>query len=486
MQINSKIPPTIAERRAELEIKGREELPQEWEQAIAACLSKDPNMRPSCAGVLAEMLGLKASTGTSRSVTFGSTQRSTAPLTPEPAKKERSSLPWLAAAAGAVLLAGGAAYYFGTLPESAGKSSTLVETEPDSPAKATTDLAATPSDPSTAQASTEAIPSTPEAAPKPDESAKMAAASPSEPAATHPTEPTAAAAEPVSPGSPASTVTAAATMPAAAPAATPPEAAAAASSAPAAGSGTMVAAVSPAQAAATSLPDSAPADRSTPAATPPGPGTAMPLEPSSSQVPASILSMPPAPGYVELPLPEGYVPPPNLRQQIFTQPNYVPDPPGGFWPHESIFPSVPFSDYTSTGRRHLLFLVQEFLKNKKLYDEQPDGLGSEETHIAIERFQAKNDLKANGLLDVPTLAAMNLSTEADNKEWKPPAPKPMSVPAKVPVAGPVTTPSIPRAIGPKVGNTPRVAPGGRYAPQVKEPNILERGLEKIQNGKDRE
>lgn len=88
MQINSKIPPSIAERRGELDITARENLPKLWEQAIAACLSKDPNLRPSSAGTLAEMLGLKPSTATSQSLNFGSTQRIKNPAQSETPKKE--------------------------------------------------------------------------------------------------------------------------------------------------------------------------------------------------------------------------------------------------------------------------------------------------------------------------------------------------------------------------------------------------------------
>jgi serine/threonine protein kinase len=126
MQINSKIPPSIAERRGELDITARENLPQLWEQAIAACLSKDPNLRPSSAGTLAEMLGLKPSTATSQSLNFGSTQRIKNPAQSETPKKEPTPLPWIAAAATATFLAGGAAYYFGTQPETTKMPSSAV------------------------------------------------------------------------------------------------------------------------------------------------------------------------------------------------------------------------------------------------------------------------------------------------------------------------------------------------------------------------
>lgn len=46
LQVQSKTPPSMAERRIELERKG-EAIPASWEETVAACLSKDPASRPS-------------------------------------------------------------------------------------------------------------------------------------------------------------------------------------------------------------------------------------------------------------------------------------------------------------------------------------------------------------------------------------------------------------------------------------------------------
>jgi serine/threonine protein kinase len=56
-QLENTVPPTIAERRAELGVNG-EPVPPEWEETIAACLSKDPACRPQSAGEVAYRLGL--------------------------------------------------------------------------------------------------------------------------------------------------------------------------------------------------------------------------------------------------------------------------------------------------------------------------------------------------------------------------------------------------------------------------------------------
>lgn len=106
-QLTSKIPSTMIERREELEIKASDRIPKEWEAVIAACLHKDPNLRPPSAGKLLELLGL-------RSVTNAITQ----PYIPPPAQ-HKSRIPVYAAAAIAVLAAGAAFYFKSTTPVAA-------------------------------------------------------------------------------------------------------------------------------------------------------------------------------------------------------------------------------------------------------------------------------------------------------------------------------------------------------------------------------
>ncbi|HSI62749.1 MAG TPA: protein kinase, partial [Candidatus Saccharimonadia bacterium] len=57
-QITGKTAPRLKERREELEIAASDDIPKEWEDAIAACLDKDPARRPQTAGELAQMLGV--------------------------------------------------------------------------------------------------------------------------------------------------------------------------------------------------------------------------------------------------------------------------------------------------------------------------------------------------------------------------------------------------------------------------------------------
>ena len=66
-QVTAKKAPLMRERREELQVNVTDEITPEWEQAIAACLDKDPAFRPQTAGELALRLGI-ASKGDGRPV----------------------------------------------------------------------------------------------------------------------------------------------------------------------------------------------------------------------------------------------------------------------------------------------------------------------------------------------------------------------------------------------------------------------------------
>jgi peptidoglycan hydrolase-like protein with peptidoglycan-binding domain len=120
---------------------------------------------------------------------------------------------------------------------------------------------------------------------------------------------------------------------------------------------------------------------------------------------------------------------------------------------EQMFPTPPFANYSATGKRYLLFRTQTLLKEKSLYTSTVDGKEGKGTHTAIQLFQAKNGLKLTGMLDVPTLAALQLSSELDNLAWVPP----------------------PSASGSRSSGIRRAPGGGRYTGQSEEePGFLER------------
>lgn len=54
--VREKVPPTIAARRADLAVTSKATVPPHWEEAIAACLAKDPAARPKSASELKERL----------------------------------------------------------------------------------------------------------------------------------------------------------------------------------------------------------------------------------------------------------------------------------------------------------------------------------------------------------------------------------------------------------------------------------------------
>lgn len=474
MQINSKVPPSVAERRQELDVKASEQLPKEWEDAIASCLNKDPTQRPTCAGVLAESLGLKPVTGTVRTLTFGHTQRTTGHAQQQPAKS--SSFPWMAAAAAVAVIGGGSAFYL-MQPQSPVTTTALAEkpahtevkftqvpvtgkepkvkgTEP-APKKEPVTAKVTPStdqpkasEPALTSKAPEPAPTTP--APTPSPTPAVALTPAPAPASGNPPAVAPAPTQAPTPNTAAAPAAPAPTTVAMTPAPPAPAAVTTASLPQIQASPLTVAAVSPAMTAAPGLPVVAP---------PPGIAES---PPSVSQVPpGSTLPGAPASAYVVgtpgVPLPPGYVPPPEIAGQIQTQP-VVADPPSGFWTVEQMFPTVPFANYSATGKRYLLFRTQTLLKEKGLYTSTVDGKEGKGTHNAIQLFQAKNGLRPTGLLDVPTLAMLQLSAEADNLAW--------NAPANVGSGSTTSSRPVRRAPG-----------GGRYAPQEEEqPNFFQRKL----------
>ncbi len=61
-QIESVLPPPIAERRRQLDIAGTSPIPESWETTVGACLAKDPTQRPRCAAEIVDRLGLRPTT----------------------------------------------------------------------------------------------------------------------------------------------------------------------------------------------------------------------------------------------------------------------------------------------------------------------------------------------------------------------------------------------------------------------------------------
>ncbi|WP_395735995.1 serine/threonine-protein kinase [Prosthecobacter sp.] len=375
-QLTSKIPSSMIERREELEIKASDCIPKEWEAVIAACLHKDPSLRPPSAGKLLELLGLKSGS-------LAGTNATTQPfITPKSkaAVKSRSHAPVYAAAAVAVLAAGAAFYFKSTTPgapavpppakATAGNSPAPAQAPPPPPARSAAPVP--PAAPAVAAAAP--APQTPSATLVPGAPVAVAAPAgpgPASPAVVPSTGPSAPNVASAAPGSPAMPAGPAGSVPPV-PGALPP---------PAPGPGTAA----------------APAVAASPGSVPPAAGAP----------PALAQGIPPA---VAASLPPG----------AMVQPP-VSEPPQGFWPLAAIFPTPPQASYSESGRRHLLYDVQGLLKEKSIYSSAQDGKEGKGTHNAIILYQAKHGLVPNGLLDGPTLASMSLIDKPDDPDWKAPS-----------------------------------------------------------------
>ena len=126
MQVQGKVPPTLAARRTELGRAGAP-IPAAWESTIAACLAKDPADRPRSAGEVAERLGLSAggrgTAGGGRTTEGARPGPAAVPAVPRPstnadgdgagASRTASKAPLVAGVAAAVLAVAGLGWYFG-------------------------------------------------------------------------------------------------------------------------------------------------------------------------------------------------------------------------------------------------------------------------------------------------------------------------------------------------------------------------------------
>jgi len=119
LQVQNKVAPALAERRAALGVSG-EPIPTAWQETIAACIAKDPKDRPQSAGEVAARLGLASSPNAQRPTS--NAQHSSAekvergvPTRSEPVQRpgSTSKAPLYLGVAAAVLVLGGLGWYFG-------------------------------------------------------------------------------------------------------------------------------------------------------------------------------------------------------------------------------------------------------------------------------------------------------------------------------------------------------------------------------------
>lgn len=123
LQVQSKTPPRMTERRTELGVAGQS-IPGAWEQTVADCLSKEAAARPAKTRTVAERLSLEENTQEAKDTT----QRRIIPIALQPgaeggshlipeseskSSSRKSKMPIVAALAAVVLLGLGAWWYFG-------------------------------------------------------------------------------------------------------------------------------------------------------------------------------------------------------------------------------------------------------------------------------------------------------------------------------------------------------------------------------------
>jgi hypothetical protein len=98
-QIREKIPPSMTQRRKELEIEG-DRIDESWERVVASCLAKDPVRRPQSIAHIADHLALASPKTKTRK-------------TPPLPKPRRQSYRIVAGVAGALCLLAAGIWYFG-------------------------------------------------------------------------------------------------------------------------------------------------------------------------------------------------------------------------------------------------------------------------------------------------------------------------------------------------------------------------------------
>ncbi|HRI83573.1 MAG TPA: serine/threonine-protein kinase, partial [Opitutaceae bacterium] len=122
LQVQSKVPPSVAARRVELGLTG-EVIPPEWEATIAACLAKEAKDRPQSAGEVLERLNFTTKNAKSSKPESVGLDAKVERLVPQPLDSEEengsgtsrstSKSPLYAALAAGIVVLVAAGWYFG-------------------------------------------------------------------------------------------------------------------------------------------------------------------------------------------------------------------------------------------------------------------------------------------------------------------------------------------------------------------------------------
>jgi hypothetical protein len=176
----------------------------------------------------------------------------------------------------------------------------------------------------------------------------------------------------------------------------------------------------PPSAATADAPPAASLNPPSPADTPPAPmpvvpanaGSTASAQPSAQTLAAATLaSQTPAPSPVISAPADGGTPAPNMAAVIAAQSAAVNPPEAGYWKLSEIFANSEYSGYSESGRGYIVYKAQQAL------DESADGVPGKGTYKAIQKFQTEHGLAATGQLDSATLAAMELTGQPDKSDW---------------------------------------------------------------------
>lgn len=143
-------------------------------------------------------------------------------------------------------------------------------------------------------------------------------------------------------------------------------------------------------------------------------------------------------------------------------------PPNGFWGLNDLFAGTPYADYSTGGKKFLIHLAQDTMKEEGIYDGITDGMPGSKTHVALIAYQRSKSLPLTGRFDAQLIEALNLSDLSDTPNWV--FGKEMSNDSSTP------PPTLPQA--PPTGTPPADDPLKKGLKKLLEKG-LEKGIQKI-------
>jgi|GEM_PF-6035709 len=143
------------------------------------------------------------------------------------------------------------------------------------------------------------------------------------------------------------------------------------------------------------------------------------LRRSSALVPSTsptVVPKPPAPGSAQVLSPPPVAPSAAVASSAAADP--VP-PTAGFWKLDQLFEGTAYQAYSSNGKRFLLHLAQQSLKEAGVYSGGVDGIPGVGTYQGFVAYQKLKNLPVTGRFDAKLLEALDLQEMPDLRDWTP-------------------------------------------------------------------